>query len=193
MRRDHRSYVLTEDYYRGRAGAVWEHQDVSHGLFYTEAVDEAGNPVPPGTLAAKLLVTNLFNLTEPMIRLEVSDQVVVVPEPCTCAVQSRRIDHVHGRSDDVFTYANDVRVHPLTIRAPLGRHRHVVEYQVLQTERGVHVRFCANGPVDPAELSAPIATGLRACGLPNPDVRLEQVSELPHQVSGKLKRFIPRS
>ena len=33
-----RQYVLTEDYYRGRAGAVWEHQDVSHGLFFTEAV-----------------------------------------------------------------------------------------------------------------------------------------------------------
>lgn len=33
-----RRYVLTEDYYRGRAGAVWEHQDVSHGLFFTEAV-----------------------------------------------------------------------------------------------------------------------------------------------------------
>lgn len=33
-----RTYVLTEDYYRGRAGAVWEHQDTSYGLFYTEAV-----------------------------------------------------------------------------------------------------------------------------------------------------------
>ncbi|MCC2669952.1 MAG: hypothetical protein K0Q72_2423 [Armatimonadetes bacterium] len=38
FRRDEREYVLTEDYYRGRAGAVWEHQDVSHGLFFTEAV-----------------------------------------------------------------------------------------------------------------------------------------------------------
>lgn len=33
-----RRYVLTEDYYRGRAGAVWEHQDTTHGLFFTEAV-----------------------------------------------------------------------------------------------------------------------------------------------------------
>ncbi len=33
-----RQYVLTEDYYRGRSGAVWEHQDVSYGLFFTEAV-----------------------------------------------------------------------------------------------------------------------------------------------------------
>lgn len=37
-RQEGRGYVLTEDYYRGRAGAVWEHQDTSYGLFYTEAV-----------------------------------------------------------------------------------------------------------------------------------------------------------
>lgn len=37
-RRDGRQYVLTEDYYRGRTGAVWEHQDASYGLFFTEAV-----------------------------------------------------------------------------------------------------------------------------------------------------------
>lgn len=37
-RKEGRRYVRTEDYYRGRAGAVWEHQDVSYGLFFTEAV-----------------------------------------------------------------------------------------------------------------------------------------------------------
>lgn len=50
-RRESRRHVLTEDYYRGRAGAVWEHQDVSHGLFFTEAVSpeqfaEAGVHLP---------------------------------------------------------------------------------------------------------------------------------------------------
>jgi phenylacetate-coenzyme A ligase PaaK-like adenylate-forming protein len=131
-------------------------------LHYVEPVDEAGLPVPPGTPAAKLLVTNLFNLTEPLIRYEVTDQVVVVPEPCPCGVATRRIDQVLGRTDDVFTYPGGVLVHPLTIRAPLGSHRHVVEYQVIQTKRGVRVRFCANGPIDPSVLSQSIATGLRA-------------------------------
>jgi len=37
-RQEQRRYALTEDYYRGRAGAVWEHQDISHGVFFTEAV-----------------------------------------------------------------------------------------------------------------------------------------------------------
>ncbi|MBI3910563.1 MAG: hypothetical protein HY320_06465 [Armatimonadetes bacterium] len=31
-------YALTEDYYRSRSGAVWEHQDASYGLFYTEPI-----------------------------------------------------------------------------------------------------------------------------------------------------------
>jgi hypothetical protein len=37
-RQAQRGYVLSEDYYRGRKGAVWVHQDVSYGLFFTEAV-----------------------------------------------------------------------------------------------------------------------------------------------------------
>jgi phenylacetate-coenzyme A ligase PaaK-like adenylate-forming protein len=98
---------------------------------------------------------------------------------------------VHGRSDDVFTYPGGIRVHPLTIRAPLGRHRHVVEYQVLQTERGVRVRLCVNGPVDRAELAAAIAESLRGCGITDPDVVVEEVPSLSRQVSGKLKRFVP--
>jgi len=36
-----------------------------------------------------------------------------------------------------------------------------------------------------------IATGLRGCGFPDPEVILEQVPELSRQVSGKLKRFVP--
>jgi phenylacetate-coenzyme A ligase PaaK-like adenylate-forming protein len=162
-------------------------------LHYVEPVDEAGFPVPPGTPAAKLLVTNLFNLTEPLIRYEVTDQVVELAEPCPCGVASRRVDQVLGRSDDLFTYPGGICVHPLTIRAPLGRHRHVVEYQVLQTEAGIRVRYCANGPVDESELVGTLAKGLRGCGLSDPGVALEQVAELSRGVVGKLKRFVPRA
>jgi phenylacetate-coenzyme A ligase PaaK-like adenylate-forming protein len=161
-------------------------------LFYVEAVDEAGRPVPPGTPAAKLLVTNLYNLTEPLIRYEVTDQLVVLPEPCSCGSAMRRIDHVLGRADDMFLFPGGIRVHPLSIRAPLGRHRHVAEYQVIQTERGVRVHFCASGPVSTSELSATLETELRACGLTDPEVTLEQVAELSRQASDKLKRFVPR-
>lgn len=172
------------------------HGDAMHlpdDLYYIEPVDESGRAVEPGTPAAKLLVTTLYNPTQPLIRYEVTDQVVVVPDPCPCGAQSRRIDQVLGRADDVFTYPDGARVHPLAIRAPLGRHRHVVEYQVLQTARGIQVRMCADGPVDRAALAATLAAGLRDSGVRDPEVTLEEVPELPRQVSGKMKRFVPRS
>lgn len=104
----------------------------------------------------------------------------------------RRIAHVLGRSDDVFTYPSGVHVHPIAIRGALGHEPHIVEYQVFQTARGVRVHFRASGPVDERSLVATLEAALRRCGLVDPDVRLERVPELPRQVSGKLKRFVPR-
>jgi phenylacetate-CoA ligase len=161
-------------------------------LCYLEPVDEAGRPVPPGTPATKVLITNLYNTVEPLVRFEVTDELVMLPDPCPCGVASRRITHVLGRSDDVFAYPNGVHVHPIAIRGPLGHERNVVEYQALQTARGVRVRFLATGHVDERGLATNLEVALRRCGLVDPEVRLERVPELPRQVSGKLKRFVPR-
>jgi phenylacetate-CoA ligase len=38
-----------------------------------ECVDEAGHPVPDGTASARVLITNLHNLTQPLIRYELTD------------------------------------------------------------------------------------------------------------------------
>jgi phenylacetate-coenzyme A ligase PaaK-like adenylate-forming protein len=158
-----------------------------------EPVDDAGHPVPPGTPAAKLLLTNLFNHTQPLIRYEVTDQLVVVRDPCPCGVATARVDHVLGRADDVFTYTGGVRVHPLAIRAPLGKSRHVAEYQVVQTPRGVHLRIVATDDVDERALAAAIATGLAGAGLSDPEVTLERVADFSRIASGKLRRFVPLS
>lgn len=167
-----------------KARSPWHRERLRH--VDAEAFTEADLPSLP-----TMTKDDLFNPTLPLIRYVVTDQMALVAGACACGATSRRIDHVHGRSGDVFTYPGDVRVHPLTIRAPLGRHRHVVEYQVLQTERGVCVRLCANGPIDHAELAASIAGGLRGCGISDPDVVVEEVPSLSRQVSGKLKRFVP--
>ncbi len=42
-----------------------------------EVVDDANHPVPPGTLGARVLLTNLVNLSQPLIRYELSDAVLL--------------------------------------------------------------------------------------------------------------------
>ena len=67
-----------------------------------ESVDDAGRPVPAGQPGSRLLVTSLLNYTQPVIRLEVSDQLTFAREPCACGRTLRVIEVLHGRADDIL-------------------------------------------------------------------------------------------
>ena len=155
-----------------------------------EPVDAEECPVGPGESAQRLLITNLFNHTLPLIRYELTDELTVAARG---ARSFFRATNIEGRADDVFRYGTIV-VHPLAFRSPLGRHSDVVEYQVRQTAHGADVSLIANDGVDIAttELADALTAALRAAGLEDPQVSVAIVAELErHPVTGKLRRFIP--
>jgi phenylacetate-CoA ligase len=155
-----------------------------------EPVDGNGNPAAPGQRAAKLYVTPLFNLAQPLIRYELTDEITLRESlPCSCGCAMRRIADIGGRSDDLFTYAGGVVVHPMVFRSPLGRESNVIEYQVRQTEHGASIGLRSEGQVDIAALRRAIAQELRQAGVPNPQVSFDLVKEFDRQATGKLKRF----
>ena len=71
-------------------------------LGVVEVVDENNRPVPDGTLGHKILFTSLFGFTQPVIRYEITDMMVLAPEPCPCGQPFRRILAINGRNDDVL-------------------------------------------------------------------------------------------
>ena len=73
-----------------------------------ELVDDDNNPVPAGAPSAKVLVTNLHNLTQPLVRYELTDRFTT-PEGTTGAGWLRA--SIDGRADEVFRYGG-VAVHP---------------------------------------------------------------------------------
>lgn len=157
-------------------------------LAIAELVDERDRPVAPGTPSAKVFVTNLYNLAQPLIRYELTDSFVEEPAAP---------DHGHlratvsGRSDDVFTYGR-LRVHPLVIRSPLVKSPEVLEYQVRQTPRGADLTVVAAAPVDPARLARTVARSLAEVGLPDPEVTVRCVDAIERDArTGKARRFIP--
>jgi len=155
-----------------------------------EPVDAQGHPVGPGECAQRLLITNLFNHTLPLIRYELTDELTVAARGARPFFRATQIE---GRADDVFRYGT-IAVHPLTFRSPLGRHPDVVEYQIRQTARGADVSVIANDGIDIAttELAAALTAALRTAGLDNPQISVAIVAELErHPVTGKLRRFIP--
>ncbi len=69
-----------------------------------EAVDAQHRPVPPGVPSHMVLLTNLVNRVQPLIRYALSDSVTFDrhPCPCGCALPSMTVE---GRHDDVLVYS----------------------------------------------------------------------------------------
>jgi phenylacetate-CoA ligase len=152
-----------------------------------EPVTIDNEPVPPGTAADKVLVTNLHNLTQPLIRYELTDRFVRYPDDPGGRLRAA----VDGRADSVFRYG-DVVVHPITFYSVLEGPEAITEFQVRQTQRGVVIDLVADGHVGQAALEDTIRHDLARCGLTAPEVSVRAVTSIErHPETGKVLRFRP--
>jgi phenylacetate-CoA ligase len=153
-----------------------------------QPVDAENRPVPVGTPSEKVLLTNLYNHTQPMIRYELTDRFT--PHP---AAPNDPYLHatVEGRADDVFRYRT-VTIDPLAIRTVMVKTPAAREYHVRQTENGLDLSVVAEMYLDQEQLAVRLEHSLRAAGLPNPVIQVRAVRGLPrHPETGKIRRFIP--
>jgi phenylacetate-CoA ligase len=101
-----------------------------------EIVDDDMQPVKPGE-PGKLLLTNLYNYTQPLIRYQLRDEIVLDDRPCECGCPFPVIKSFAGRQEEFlwFEKPDGTRefIHPIVI----------VEFfvpgleklQIIQTER----------------------------------------------------------
>jgi len=139
-RRPFNHYGLTE---LSTYGAECERHCGMHALddlFIAEVVDDAFRPVEPGKLGRRILLTNLYNFTQPLIRYDVSDMMALSPEPCACGRPFPLIMTFSGRGEEVLHLAapdgREILVPPLVISAAIEPAEEVVEFQV-RFEAGV--------------------------------------------------------
>jgi phenylacetate-CoA ligase len=159
-------------------------------LLIVEPVSTRGRPVAPGERADKIYLTNLFNHTLPLIRYEITDEMTLLDEPCSCGSGQRIIEDPQGRLDDTFGYGK-VTVHPHVFRSPLSRRRDIIEYQIKQTPRGALISAVCQGPADLHDLEAELVSRLTELGVPSPEVSAIPVGAIRRLEGGKLQRFVP--
>lgn len=110
-----------------------------------EVVDEQNRPVPPGRLGHKVLLTNLANTTQPLIRYEVGDRLQMATAPCRCGNTLPLIERVVGRVAEVFWLRSGSGYRMLTaypFQHAFDHVREAREWQVTQAARNrVVVRF----------------------------------------------------
>ncbi|HSK97336.1 MAG TPA: AMP-binding protein [Euzebyales bacterium] len=133
-------------------------------LAIVEVVDEHDRPVPAGAAGHHLLVTNLVNRTQPLIRYALSDMVTVDPRPGPCGRPYRLLRGVAGRTDDLLRppglRGGTVSLHPLALRSVMAAVPGVAQYRIRYDHPRLHVRATLRTGVAAEPARVAITTGM---------------------------------
>jgi phenylacetate-coenzyme A ligase PaaK-like adenylate-forming protein len=169
---------------------------VNSDLARLEVVDDEYRPVPPGTPGTRVLITDLTNLVQPIIRYDVGDVVTMSPEPCPCGSPLPLVHAAAGRTKERFWIETDGKARDIPYYLFLAALHHcteLAEHQVAQTGRNRFVVRVAPQPgktVSPQRVRALVHESIAAEGLADHLVfDVEVVPEIPREPgSGKIKR-----
>jgi phenylacetate-CoA ligase len=172
---------------------VGEGMHVADDLVILEPADADGNVVPYGQPADRLLLTNLFNLAQPLIRYDLTDAVTMSDEPCPCGCAHRRITSVNGRINGVFDYDSGAAVPRAALEQTVVATPGVVNFFIGKTQGGVDVSVVTDGSSDLQQLQTKLIDVLRAHGGPESDVSVQEVSSIERLSRGKSRQFDTRA
>jgi phenylacetate-coenzyme A ligase PaaK-like adenylate-forming protein len=199
-REPHQGYLATEVPLLASTCAEQVGMHLWEDLTLVEVVDADDEAVSPGVPGHKVLITNLVNRSQPLIRYELSDSVTLAAGPNPAGLPFRRLAAVEGRSDDIVTLpaqgGGAVAVHPLRLRAPFAALPDVVQYQVAHDDSGlsVHIVARAEAARDIAErVRAALAGALRAAGALPPPITVTAVPKIDREAGHAAKFKLIRS
>ncbi len=205
------SEVLTDET-RRRIEAAWGHPPFNqyasteiggmaaettdhHGLYLyednaiLEVVDENYRPVPIGQYGAKLLLTGLFNYTQPLIRYELSDSVRLAAQAGGSRLPFARLDGIQGRAEDILhlpaVAGGDVAVHPLTFHRVMDA-TIASGWQVVQEAEGLRILLSgATAGATDAALVQSLTNSLAEQGVGGLPIQVQHVETIPKTKAGK--------
>ena len=160
-----------------------------------EPVDRHYRPTPPGKLSHTVLLTNLANRVQPIIRYDLGDSVRVKVGPCACGSPLPAIQ-VEGRSDDVIGLRSRdgtlEHLVPLALTTVIEDAAEVHRFQIVQTAPDCLCLRLMDS--DRARAGAVAKKALRAYldrhALSNVEVILEQGEPRPLKRGGKLRQVV---
>lgn len=171
---------------------------VNSDWYILEPVDSDRRPVPPGVQSDSVLVTNLANHIQPIIRYDLGDRVLLQPHSCACG-SPFPVVAVEGRTNDVLSFedANHqvVRILPLALGSVIEEAPGVHRFQAVGTgSRDLTIRLDVDTGAIRTEVEREVERRVRKFLQSQhvTDVTVTCASETPRQEprSGKLRQVL---
>lgn len=175
-------------------GHGWCH--VNSDWVVLEPVDRSYLPVPPAQASHTVLLTNLANRVQPLIRYDLGDSVMVSPDPCPCGSLFPAL-RVEGRRDDMlYAQAADGRMVPLlplALISLLEETPAVSRFQIIQVDPvALRIRLETEAGADRIhtweELHRRLRGYLAVQGVPSVKIELDSAEPQRDPVSGKFRQ-----
>src|SRR5512133_138593 len=168
--------------------------EIAEDVVVVEVVDENGGPVAPGRPGAKVLLTNLINYAQPLIRYELTDCVVESPLPnpagrpwrCFLSIDGRTADILYLRGPDGAT----VPVHPSVLGSAVAPIAEVAEYAFVYDANGLRAQIVLTpgaAPDVPEQLRKALVMAIGSTGAIPPAVDVQPISTLKREPGGKIR------
>jgi phenylacetate-coenzyme A ligase PaaK-like adenylate-forming protein len=163
-----------------------------------EPVDSRHRPTAPGEPSHTVLLTNLANLVQPVIRYDLGDRVIAKATPCACGNPMPAIQ-VEGRRDDLLSLRGSdgsaVTVLPSALAAIVEEAAGLRRFQIVQ--KGPELLMLRLGERDGAErqaiwrrLSSALHQYLATLSLAHVRIELDGSPPAADARSGKVRQVI---
>lgn len=168
---------------------------------YAEILDpKTHEPVPDGTFG-ELVLTTLDKEASPVIRYRTRDITRIIPGTCACGRTHRRIDRLHGRTDDMMIIRG-VNVFPSQIEDIASGFKEIADwYQIeLTREKGMDVatmkiETASDFPFDEVRKIETLQTRLRDALKAELNININIKIVEPHSIArseGKAVRIVDK-
>lgn len=169
--------------------------------YILENVDSQNKPVLPGKMGDKILITNLYNFTQPLIRYEISDKLMFSTEKCSCGSSYPLVKDMGGKSEDILYFKDQnskwIKVHWSLFKNAMLKLPFIIEYQFIQHEKEIDIRIVAQdierNKIE-SEVQKAIKGTLNQRNLRIPKINIKIVSQIKRsqEKMGKLKVIISK-
>jgi phenylacetate-coenzyme A ligase PaaK-like adenylate-forming protein len=162
-----------------------------------EPVDRCYHPTRPGDTSHTVLITNLANRVQPIIRYDLGDAARVHPGRCACGNPLPAI-RVEGRRDEVVVLRDNdhvARIPPIALTTVVEEVVDTLRFQIVQrTPDCLAVRLGVPTAEQRRQVFTAVASALRrylsSLGIARVRILLDDDPPLPDARTGKLREVI---
>lgn len=193
---------VSTSYFTAETGVIGfecreHHLHINEDWCIVEPVDFDNNPVADGEPCDHILVTNLMNFTQPVIRYALDDKVIVHTSECLCGNPSPYLEVV-GKSLDQLVFNNgssEILIPVDELDSLMNSIDGIKRYQLLiYPNNYVSLRLLAGKGYDKTSLYFKVEKVLRSflnnLGVITPAITLEKEEPQPDPLSGKYLTII---